>query len=77
LIGFCWWKFKQITKIGFGRQNQWRPQFVHIMQIKKFSILKMRKIKNVVTLGPMAWLQIVEGYSNFFGVGIFLIARFG
>jgi hypothetical protein len=27
--GFCCWKFKQITKIGFGKKNQLNPQCVH------------------------------------------------
>jgi hypothetical protein len=29
LSGFFCWKFKQITKIGFGRKNQLSPQCVH------------------------------------------------
>jgi hypothetical protein len=29
---FCCWKFKQITKFGFGRKNQLSPQCVHITE---------------------------------------------
>ncbi len=29
LSGFCCWKFKQITKIGFGRKNHLSSQHVH------------------------------------------------
>jgi hypothetical protein len=40
---FCCWKFKQIAKIGFGKQNQLSPQCVHIAESKN-SILKMWKL---------------------------------
>jgi hypothetical protein len=34
---FCCWKFKQIAKIGFGKQNQLSPQCVHIAKLKNFN----------------------------------------
>jgi hypothetical protein len=56
---FCW-KFKQITKFGFGRKNQLNPQFVDMIKFRKKLILKMWKIKNVFTLGPIAHTTLVH-----------------
>ncbi len=50
---FCCWKLKQIAKVGFRRKNQLSPQMCSHCQILKNSILKMWKIKNVSTLGPI------------------------
>ncbi len=59
LIGFCYWKFKKIAKIGFERKNELTLRCVHIAEFKKFQILKMWKIKNVFTLGPTSQVTLV------------------
>jgi hypothetical protein len=34
---FSCWKFKQIAKIGFGRENQLSPQCVHTAEFRNFN----------------------------------------
>jgi hypothetical protein len=36
LSGFCYWKFKQIVKIGFGKKNKLSPQCIHIAKFRNF-----------------------------------------
>jgi hypothetical protein len=40
---FCYCKFKQIAKFGFGRKNQLSPQCVHIAKFRSFQIWKCEK----------------------------------
>ncbi len=52
----------KLQKVGLfleGKISWSHPQCVHIANFKKFSILKMWKIKNVFTLGPMAQATLV------------------
>jgi len=67
----------QKKKLGLERQNQLSPQFVHIMQIKKFFNSESEKNKECGHTWANGMATLVEGYSIVFGIGIFLIARFG
>jgi hypothetical protein len=40
---FCYWKFKQIAKIGFGRKHQLSPECVHILEFRNFQFWKSEK----------------------------------
>jgi hypothetical protein len=60
LSGFCCWKFKKFTKIGFGRKNQLSPECVHISKFKNFQFWKT--FKKVFTLRPTA--QATLGWIN-------------
>jgi hypothetical protein len=50
----------KLQKLVLNGKIQSSPQCVHTAKFRHFSILKMWKIKNVFTLGPMAQATPVE-----------------